>query len=331
MKGGAFRVLIVGCGELGSRHLQAVSALGEVGEIEVVDPAPDRLQTGRMRVDQVEDRNPEIRYRWLTTLDEASREGDLCVVATQADIRCSIVRDVADRSSYNRFLLEKIVAQSVDDYDDLLALARTRGLSVWVNCKKRGHEAHRTVKARLNPNQPLILSVIGGNHGLATQGVHAADLFAFYDGASRIEGGEVQVDPVLHPTKRGPGVSELSGTLNGRSEKGSRFFLSLDSTHRAPPIFSVVSDVYRAVVDDMTRSFYESAAESGWQWSQVPYNQDLKVSTMTRSFVRDILQTGGCELPTLEECRPAHDFILTALRPHFSRLIGRELDRSPVT
>lgn len=325
------RILIIGCGELGSRHLQAVSALGEVAEIEVVDPAPDRLETGRTRVAQVEDRNPKIRYQWLPTLDDASREGDLCVVATQADVRCSIVRDVADRSSYRQFLLEKIVAQSIEDYDDLLALARTRGLAVWVNCKKRGHEAHRRVKARLNPDLPLILSVIGGNHGLATQGVHAADLFAFYDGTNRIDGGEVHVDSVLHPTKRGPDVLELSGTLNGRSEKGSRFFLSLDGSHRAPPVFSVVSDVYRAVVDDMTRSFYESAAESGWQWSQVPYNPDLKVSTMTRSFARDILGTGECELPTLEECRPAHDFILTVLQPHFSRLIGRALDRSPVT
>ena len=331
MSGPGTRILIVGCGELGSRHLQAVSVLEEVAEIEVVEPDADRIVMGQRRLDEGKDRNRGIRYRWLSSLDDVSPEGDLCIVATQADVRCEVVREVVDRTTYHDFLLEKIVAQSIEDYDALLDLSRARNLAVWVNCKKRAHEAHRRVKARLNPDLPLTLSVIGGNHGLASQGVHAADLFAFYDGSSRIEPGEVHVDPVLHQTKRGPGVSELSGTLNGQSVKGSRFFLSLESDHRAPPIFSVVSDGYRAVVDDMTRSFYESSAESGWDWSHVPYNQDLKVSTMTRSFAHDIVLTGGCQLPTLQECRAAHEFILTAVRPHFSRLVGRELERSPVT
>ena len=44
MKG--HRILIVGCGELGTRHLQAVASLNEVVEIEVVDPRPEGLELG---------------------------------------------------------------------------------------------------------------------------------------------------------------------------------------------------------------------------------------------------------------------------------------------
>ncbi len=55
------------------------------------------------------------------------------------------------------------------------------------------------------------------------------------------------------------------------------------------------------------------------------------VSQMTKAFVTDILKNSRCQLPTLEECWPAHRFILGALQPHFSRLLGKDLDYCPVT
>ena len=38
------RILIVGCGQLGGRHLQAVASLPSVREIDVVDPRPEGLE-----------------------------------------------------------------------------------------------------------------------------------------------------------------------------------------------------------------------------------------------------------------------------------------------
>lgn len=75
-----FRVLIVGCGELGSRHLQAVATLAEVAEIEIVDPCPKGLELGCKRLTEVEGRKPSIDYRWLSSIEEAHKGGDLCSV-----------------------------------------------------------------------------------------------------------------------------------------------------------------------------------------------------------------------------------------------------------
>jgi predicted dehydrogenase len=325
------RVLIVGCGELGSRHLQAVITLPSVDEIEIVDPSPERLQVGRQRADEVPERRESISLRWLPSLEEASSTGDLCIVATQADVRCDVVRQVTEQLSYSSFLLEKIVAQSLSDYEALRGFAQTRNLAVWVNCKTRVHASHRAVKANLDPEEPITLTVSGGNHGLANNGLHFADLFAFYDGADHIESAGSWIDPVLHTTKRGPEILDLSGSLQGFTNKGSRFFLSFTREHLSPPCISVVSSEYRAMVDDVAKVFYESSAEFDWVWTPVPFSANLSVSYMTREFARDILASGQCALPTLEECYAGHEFILTSLQPHFSRLQGAELDRLPVT
>ena len=328
---GGFRVLIVGCGQLGSRHLQAVASLPQVRNIEIVDPRPEALQLGRKRLGEIPGSRDGTVFHWFSSLEEATQGGDLCIVATQADMRCRLVHEIANRLEYCSFLLEKLVAQSVRDYEDLISFSKKRGLSIWVNCKGRAHPSHKRVKDRLNSTESIIFTVSGGNHGLVNNGIHAADLFAFFDGTDRIESAGTRIDPILHRSKRGNGVFDLSGALHGHTEKGSYFTLSFAADHDAPGYYAIVSRSYRAVIDDMMKWFYESTLESGWSWRQVPYEANLAVSNMTRAFATDILQLGRCELPTLEECFPAHRFILTELNPHFNRLLGVESDRCPVT
>jgi len=325
----AHRVLIVGCGELGSRHLQAVASLAAVSEVEVVDSRPEALEIGRSRFLAVPDRNESIEARWLTSLKDISGGGSLCVVATQAAGRCALVEEIAETAGYASFLLEKMVAQSVLDYRSLLEFSKGRGLSVWVNCKTRAHESHKRVKQHLDPNSSITLSVIGGNHGLANNGIHMADLFVFYDDADHIESMGGHVDAQLHASKR-PGILDLSGTLAGHSEKGSLFMLSFSKDHEVPACFSVVSPRYRAIVDDMAQTFYESTPDNGWEWRQIDVHKNMLVSQMTKKFASDILSSGSCELPTLEQCFPAHEFILSELQPHFNRLLKREAD-CPIT
>lgn len=330
-KKGTYRVLIVGCGQLGSRHLQAVASLADVREIEVVDPSPESLKLGHERLAEVPDRQSTTSLRWLRSLEEASKGGDLCIIATQADVRCQLLYQVVQGLGYSSFLLEKLVAQSVSDYESLLAYSKEKGLSIWVNCKTRAYPFHKRLKAILEPSEPILLTDVGGNHGLASNGVHAADLFAFYDETNWIEGAGSLIDPILHSSKRGGGMFDLSGTLHGCTSKGSHLIISFASDHSAPDYLSIFSRRYRCIVDHFDRWAWESDSASGWQWRPVSYEGNLLVSDMTKSFAAEILSNGTCGLPTLAGSFPAHRFVLGELQPHFNRLLGAELGHCLVT
>lgn len=324
------RALLVGCGQLGSRHLQALAALPELGCIEVVDPSPESLALGRQRLREVPGCDPS-RVRWLSSLADASPEGDLCVIATQAAVRGRLMREAAQQLGYERFLLEKIVAQSVEEMDSLAAFAQADNLRVWVNCKSRAYPFYQRAKARLTRGEPILLSIVGGNHGLANNGVHAADLFAFFDDAERIELAAAQIDPLLHGSKRGRDLYDLSGTLIGTTGKGSRFVLTFSDQPQAIEEASLVGRHYRFLADPMQRWAMESDEASGWAWHPAPFDGELLVSQMTTRFAADILQRGRCDLPTLQQSMAAHRFILSALQPYFSQLMERSLDGCPVT
>ncbi len=325
------RILIVGCGQLGSRHLQAVATLPEVQEIDVVDPRRDALTVGQQRFEEVTEKNASLKIRWLTSLDEVQRPGDLCVIATQAEGRVPLLQRIATNLGYQSFLVEKIVAQSVPEYQQLLTFSKQKSLKIWVNLKSRAHPSHQRVKAQLLADDPILYSVVGGNHGLANNGVHAADLFVFLEGSQQLQLEAAAIDPELLPSKRGPQLFDLSGTLQGYTPRGSHFTLSFAKDHLSPITFTLTSRTYRAIVDDAQQWFYESTAASGWTWKAVPFQALMTVSHMSRQFVSDIFASGTCQLPTLQEAFPAHHFVLSALQPHFKTLLKTESELCPVT
>ncbi len=59
-------VLIVGCGELGSRHLQAIASSRLVQEIEVIDPRPEALELGKRRLQQILEPQPGTPIYYIT-------------------------------------------------------------------------------------------------------------------------------------------------------------------------------------------------------------------------------------------------------------------------
>ena len=325
------KILLIGCGELGSRHLQAIASLGDVGEIDVVEPNDKSIELGKERIKEISDLNDKIKFRWFKGIDKSSSGGDLCIVATRADVRCRLVKQAAGDLNYKYFLIEKIVSQSVREYADLMDFAAKKGLSIWVNCKTRSYEIHKYIKSHLNNSEPIVFSRIGGNHGLATNGVHTADLFIYYDGTREIKSCGSRIDNMLHSTKRSQGVYDLSGCLYGYSDKGSDFMLSFAAGHTGPDLISITSPSCRFIVDHSQRFCFEGYPESGWQWKPVPITENWLVSNITKQFARDIFDKGACGLPTLKECFPAHKYILEELLPYFNKLLKVDNGSSPVT
>lgn len=326
-----YKVLIIGCGELGSRHLQAVASLKDVSEVHVVDSSSKAVEAGKLRLGELSDLNKAIKFNWFNELNEESANGDLCIIATQADVRCDILKQAAGKLGYKKFLIEKIVSQSVEDYQDLMTFCEMNDVLVWVNCKGRAYAIHKYIKSCLNADEPLLFSVIGGNHGLANIGVHVIDLFVFFDDSKRLKNFGMQIDPILHSSKRGPQVCDLSGSICGYSDKGSKFMLSFIGDNRSPDHTAIHTPSSRFIIDHFQKFAYESHLSLDWQWRNIAIDENWNVSHMSKAFVADILIKDKCELPTLSQCFLSHEFILKELLPHFNRLLKKEDKYCPVT
>lgn len=325
------KLLLVGCGQLGSRHLQAIASLESVSEIHIVDPSPLSLELGKKRIGEISDRNKNIQFFWYNEMNKAVQGGDLCILATQAKGRENLIKAAVDLLGYRRFLVEKIVTQSVAAYGDLLEFCKARSINIWVNCQTRTYNIHKRIKSLLDPTEPFFMADFGGNHGLACNGIHYADLFLFYDGGNEIIPVGSRIDPILHPSKRGKDVFDLSGTLMAKSKTGRDCVISYAPNHVAPDCVALSSSRYKFIVDHIGKTVFESSAENKWSWAQYPIDENLAISFLDKKIVSDILLTGTCELPGLSECLPSHKYILESLLPHFNNLLGVQNNSCPAT
>lgn len=323
------KILLVGCGQIGSRHLQAVACLADVGRVDVVDPQESSLQLGQARLKDVSEANLSVVYGWHTSIDSAEKRADLCIVATSAQGRVELVKEIFEKTGVKKFIIEKLAAQSVLEYQDLMAYAQKYELSVWVNCPTRAYAIHQYIKAKIDPSEQITFSEIGGNHGLVCNGIHYVDLFLFYDATNEIIPAGAVIDPVLHPSKRGKDLFDLSGMLTGYSAKGSKFVLSYAGQHTLPDVVTITTNRHRFVVDVINGWAQESL--DGQAWQNIPVETNIRVSHSTRIFCKDIFEKNACDLPTLQECWPAHQYILTELLPHFNQLLKTENEFCPAT
>jgi hypothetical protein len=181
------KVLLVGSGQLGSRHLQGILKNEYVSEIYVVDPWESSLELARKRSQEII-HDKQIHY----SLDYKNipQYLDVCVIAGTANVRLSQLRQVLDTCEVKFLFLEKILYNSLEDFSIANELiSGFTGMNVWVNHPRRMYRFYSSVKKILDISDHAAMSVnvSGGNWGLACNGLHFIDLWSYLRGTEPLD------------------------------------------------------------------------------------------------------------------------------------------------
>jgi len=106
------RVALIGTGQLGSRHLQALSKIDIPFELQVVDPSEDSLRVARERYLEIPENHNIYSIDFLTEIDGLNANLDLCIIATNADVRFKVFQALVSNKKVSYIVFEKIVFQS---------------------------------------------------------------------------------------------------------------------------------------------------------------------------------------------------------------------------
>src|SRR3989344_5307494 len=92
-----FNVYIIGAGQIGSRHFQALKRVKFPLSVTVVDPSEQSLAVAKKRYEEM----PKGRYRheikYLQEIDTGQKI-DLIILATTSNVRAKIIKDVLKKN-----------------------------------------------------------------------------------------------------------------------------------------------------------------------------------------------------------------------------------------
>ncbi len=317
-----FTVVISGAGQLGSRHLQGLSTCSLPLDIYIQDPSESSLNTSQERwLDVVVPGVTQHRLNLCQSLAELPRQVDVAIVATPADVRPAIVAGITEQSQVNYWILEKVLARSVEALQQIRNSVGTAS-QAWVNTPRRALPWHQAIKDALVPGRPMELRVDGGDWGLACNSIHFLDMFSWLTGETLEDIRTDGLDPQWGAGKR-PGNMEVMGTLEARFSGGSSAQLT-------------------ALPGDVAYAFEFTDGEHVWHMDEVAGSASRmdglaipgripSQSEVTGGLVETLLKTGSCLLPTLDQSTQMHSVFLRSLLSHWQRHVNAYATEVPIT
>jgi hypothetical protein len=303
-----YKIVIVGAGQLGSRHLQGVLSSNLNASIEVVDSSKAALVNAQNRADEIKYDKNHKSILFHTNLENVSKHIDLCIIASTSNVRFNIIQTLISLSTIRYLILEKILFQELNQYDLAEELLSKNGVQTWVNCPRRMVPAYKTLKSRIKEAESVSFVLLGGNWGLGCNAIHFIDLFAFLTNNSQIKFNTDKINKII-PAKR-EGFYELVGTLTGSSENKSEILLqSKESKHNFIGISILTDNLYCTVNETHgIMTITDLASQNSEEISFfIPFQ-----SKLTRNLCEELLISGHCDLTDFSISSQLHRRIITS-------------------
>ncbi|MFL1419275.1 Gfo/Idh/MocA family oxidoreductase [Pseudomonas fildesensis] len=323
--------LLIGAGQLGSRHLQAL-ALSDFADIsiQVVEPSSEARRVAQERWEQVAKSEKIKAIEFLEDISSVNRSIDFCIVATNANCRLQVLRELLGSVSVRQLVLEKVLFQSVEQVDEAGSLLSSQGTQVWVNCPRRMFPIYIELKKRLSHEQTLNLQVHGNNWGLACNAIHFIDLWAMLGGEHSYTLDTSGLDVAVVESKR-LGYKEVSGTLSGVADKHRFSLTSEASTEVAPLSINIETEQFSIEVNESKGQCIIQTKETGRQ--EALEFSVLYQSQLSHEVARQLLASadGQCELTPFDESASLHVPFLHGLLEFFNKQGDCDHTLCPIT
>jgi predicted dehydrogenase len=320
------KVLIVGAGQLGSRHLQALRNTKHNLDIIVSDPSLDSLKLARERYESL----PEVGRHQIRYVESLPGTGswDLAIVATNAAPRRVILEKMANQLQVKNYIIEKILFTKLTDYEWVEQASKTILKNAWVNCCMRQMPIYQEIKSDLK-NQNFNFTVTGSNYGLVTNAIHYLDYVAWLAGTTDFTLETNLLDPQAVMSKR-KGYLELNGSLRARFKTGAVAQVSCFAEGTLPIVVEVHSNSQRYIVLEAERKALFWTAEKNWIREEkeaiIPYQSQL-----TMEIVNSIHEGKTFSLPTLQESVKVHFNLLRPLKDFLIQTKQNQTEEVPFT
>jgi siroheme synthase (precorrin-2 oxidase/ferrochelatase) len=307
------RVLLVGGGRMGQRHLSGI--VGVAGEIAVVDPDARSRQACRRLI-------TDGSFHAFGTLDDIPSRSrfDLAIIATTAAGRLETLRRMLD-FELRWVLAEKPLEQSREKTRALLRLANAASVPLWVNHYRRCLPAYALL---VGESRPLNISVCTGAMGLGCNGIHWIDFALYLSGqqSGSLMFGEIEEE--LIGSGRGNQYCDYGGRGLFVFPDGSRLYLSSPSSSSAPAALSIVTPDQHWIVDQEADLALIHKRRKGADHPVYLYGKDYEFeerrgveqydhSARSREFVTDLEAGRTPRLPAAHVVAPAYELLFDLL------------------
>lgn len=324
------KVLVVGAGRMGIRHVQGIIELNIVEKIQIVDINETALEN----VNNIFSKHPygnKLAFGIKSLVEEKGDKFDIGIMASTANDRLSQFEWMVNMGCEN-ILVEKPLGQSYQEVIDFSEAVSKLPINCFVNLNLRLYDSFIKLKDDMNKKTQLkgkkTISLNTGTLGIGANGIHYLDLFFFLLDADRAKIVAAHIDDAIIPSGRGSQFCDFGGWIVAeffsKNELVGTVFLSMSSYSTAFGSIEIIAPNGRIYLNEVEQKRIDTVRN---EESTMPINryfadylppQETKaispfLGELTAKWLESIVE-GNVLLPTLEESLKTHALMFDWLK-----------------
>ena len=300
------KVIIIGVGKLGVRHLEAILISKIPTTIWVVDPNKESISIAKQLTSNTE-HSCSVNF---CKIIPNKLNFDLAIIATNSKNRIEVAQELLTRNSVNNLVLEKIVFPVSSHYVKFRNLMDGSKTTCFVNLPRRLFPHYNLIKEFTRNCKSFQVDISGSSWGMLSNTLHFVDLFHFL---FQEECSFIDMNGLTNffPSKR-DGYMEANGKIQLMfTNKGK---VSIECTEGD---FNGVSILLK--FDGKEIEIYENLEGfMKFSWELAPRKiQLLMVKNTTSIIFKQLVEENRCDLPTYDEIYREHQLFIQELENKF--------------
>lgn len=317
-------IMIIGAGQLGSRHLQGAVQSKLPLNIFVVDPSSDSLELAKSRASEINFGNKGTQVEYQQTIT-SSTVIDICIIATTANVRFQVFQDLIGGCSVRNVIFEKVLFQKEEEYKAVEELLAINEINAWVNCPRRVFPAYQHVQSLLLNESNISMTVTGSSWGLACNSIHFIDIFSFLTRNCDYELDSSLLDEVVGSKRNG--FYETFGELSGRDKNKNIFHLCCPNDGNTNLEVKIETPRFKVIIKETEGKLIVN--HKGLE--TVELYQPLYQSQLTHLIIEEIVTLSTSSLTSFADSKKIHLPFIRSIKQHIESILKERLDSCPIT
>ena len=299
----SYKILIFGCGNIGSRHLQGVLKDKNVKKIIVVEKENRNIEIAKQRVKKIKKNFQEIQY--YNNLNFKDKTFDLVILSTNSSKRLQNLKLLIKCKKFKNLILEKVVFQKISYFKIAIKLLKLHKIKAWVNCTRRSLKIYKNLKKELKDSK-LSVCVKGRNWNMGSNIIHFLDLFNYLsqneNDKSYFEYSANKGNKLLESKRKG--FFEIEGSFLLKNTKKNEIYFEDNKNLKNELIIQVQNNQNKFIVNEtkLTAKFKNKNFKF-----KIPFQSEI-----SKEYIKQI-KNKNIDLATVEESFKSHKMLFELL------------------
>ena len=303
-----YKILLVGLGNIGIRHLEGILAVKKKLVIYIFDRNEIKYLDIANYLKNKKTKHTIIYVKNILDLKTI----DLLILATDSLNRLNILEKIIKCTKIKSILLEKVVFLDSTSFNKAIKLIKLHKIKAWVNCIRREVSFYNKLKNNLKKSK-FKIHYTGYKWGLASNLIHFIDLF-FYFSISKNISYFTKFNNKKYITKRS-NYHDIHGLIKIKDSYKNELILEDDIKYKKNLLKIEINNKKYIIKNNLVYL-------KNLKLNRLNKNNDLddeKVSVITTRFINKILKKKKINLANLEESYSYHKILFTIVKRYLKK------------